>query len=91
MSIESQSFQDFEIIYVDDYSNDNSIKIINEFKLFDDRIRLFINNKNRGTLYTKSFGVTQAKGKYILIIVKMIFILIKIYLKNYIIKLNNMI
>ncbi len=68
LSIESQSFQDFEIIYVDDYSNDNSIKIINEFKLFDDRIRLFINNKNRGTLYTKSFGVTQAKGKYILII-----------------------
>ena len=68
LSIESQTFQDFEIIYVDDYSTDNSIKIINEFKLFDNRIRLFINNKNRGTLYTKSFGVTQAKGKYILII-----------------------
>ena len=68
LSIESQSFQDFEIIYIDDCSNDNSIKLINELKLIDDRIRLFVNNKNRGTLYTKSFGVTQARGKYILII-----------------------
>jgi hypothetical protein len=36
--------------------------------LIDNRIRLFKNKFNRGTLYTKSFGVTQAKGKYILII-----------------------
>ena len=68
LSIESQSFEDFEIIYVDDCSNDNSTKLIKEFQKIDERIRLFINNKNRGTLYTKSFGVTQAKGKYILII-----------------------
>ena len=68
LSIESQSFEDFEIIYVDDCSKDNSTKLIKEFQKIDERIRLFINNKNRGTLYTKSFGVTQAKGKYILII-----------------------
>ena len=68
LSIESQSFEDFEIIYVDDCSSDNSTKLIKEFQKIDERIRLFINNKNRGTLYTKSFGVTQAKGKYILII-----------------------
>ena len=68
LSIESQSFEDFEIIYVDDCSKDNSTKLIKEFQKIDERIRLFINKKNRGTLYTKSFGVTQAKGKYILII-----------------------
>jgi hypothetical protein len=68
LSIESQTFQDYEIIYVDDCSTDNSIKLINELKLVDDRIRLFKNKYNRGTLYTKSFGVTQSKGKYILII-----------------------
>jgi len=68
LSIESQSIQDYEIIYVDDCSTDNSIKLINELLLTDDRIRLFKNKYNRGTLYTKSFGVTQAKGKYIMII-----------------------
>ena len=68
LSIESQTFQDFEIIYVDDCSTDYSIKLINELTLIDDRIRLFKNKYNKGTLYTKSFGVTQAKGKYILII-----------------------
>ena len=68
LSIESQTFQDFEIIYIDDCSIDSSIKLINELILIDDRIKLFKNNYNRGILYTKSFGVTQAKGKYILII-----------------------
>ena len=68
LSIESQTFQDFEIIYVDDCSTDYSIKLINELTLIDDRIKLFKNKYNKGTLYTKSFGVTQAKGKYILII-----------------------
>lgn len=68
LSIESQTIQDFEIIYIDDCSKDNSIKLINELSLIDNRIRLFKNKINRGTLYTKSFGVTQARGKYILII-----------------------
>ena len=68
LSIESQTFQDYEIIYIDDCSTDSSIKLINELTLIDDRIRLFKNKYNRGILYTKSFGVTQAKGKYILII-----------------------
>ena len=68
LSIESQTIQDFEIIYVDDCSADNSIKLIKQLSLIDNRIRLFKNKFNRGTLYTKSFGVTQAKGKYILII-----------------------
>ena len=68
LSIQSQTIQNFEIIYVDDCSTDNSIKLINELSLIDNRIKLYKNKYNRGTLYTKSFGVTQAKGKYILII-----------------------
>lgn len=68
LSIESQTFQDFEIIFIDDCSTDSSFKLINELTLIDDRIKLFKNKYNRGILYTKSFGVTQAQGKYILII-----------------------
>ena len=67
LSIYAQSFKNIEIIYVDDYSTDNSIKLIKRFQKLDKRIKLFINNKNRGTLYTKSFGVTKASGKFVMV------------------------
>ena len=67
LSIYAQSFKNIEIIYVDDYSKDNSTKLIQSFQKLDKRIKLFINNENRGTLYTKSFGVTKANGKFVMV------------------------
>ena len=67
LSIESQSFKNFEIIYIDDLSTDNSNKIINNFQLIDKRIKLIKNKENKGTLFSKCFGVLNAKGKYILV------------------------
>ena len=67
LSIESQSFKNFEIIYIDDLSTDNSNKIIYNFQLIDKRIKIIKNKENKGTLYSKSFGVLNAKGKYILV------------------------
>jgi len=67
LSIYAQSYKNIEIIYVDDYSTDNSTKLIQSFQNLDKRIKLFINNENRGTLYTKSFGVTKANGKFVMV------------------------
>ncbi len=67
LSIYAQSYRNIEIIYVDDYSTDNSTKLIQSFQKLDKRIKLFINNENRGTLYTKSFGVTKANGKFVMV------------------------
>ena len=67
LSIYAQSFRNIEIIYVDDNSTDNSTKLIQSFQKLDKRIKLFINNENRGTLYTKSFGVTKANGKFVMV------------------------
>ena len=67
LSIYAQSFKNIEIIYVDDYSTDNSTKLIQSFQKLDKRIKLFINNENRGTLYTKSYGVTKANGKFVMV------------------------
>jgi len=67
LSIYAQSIKNIEIIYVDDYSIDNSTDLIKKFQKLDKRIKLFINKENRGTLYTKSFGVTKAKGKFVLV------------------------
>ena len=67
LSIYAQSIKNIEIIYVDDYSIDDSTDLIKKFQKLDKRIKLFINKENRGTLYTKSFGVTKAKGKFVMV------------------------
>ena len=67
LSIYAQSYKNIEIIYVDDNSKDNSTELIRNFQKIDKRIKLFINNENRGTLYSKSYGVTKSKGKYVMI------------------------
>ena len=57
--------KDFEIILVNDNSNDNSLKIINKMKKADNRIKIINNHKNMGTLYSRCIGALNAKGKYV--------------------------
>ena len=64
-SIQNQNFTDFEIILINDLSNDNSLEMINHLKKQDPRIKIFNNHKNMGTLYSRSIGVLYSNGKYI--------------------------
>jgi glycosyltransferase involved in cell wall biosynthesis len=66
LSIEVQNEKNIEIIYVDDYSIDNSKKIIKEIQKIDKRIILYENEKNKGIFYTRCYGINKARGKYIL-------------------------
>lgn len=54
----------FEIIVVDDFSNDGSIELLKKNK----NIRLFINNSNLGYVRTNNKGIANAKGEYILLL-----------------------
>ena len=45
---------------------DNTVKIVNDLMEEDNRIKLISNGINRGTLYTKTRGVLNAKGKYVM-------------------------
>ena len=65
-SIQNQNMNEIEILIIDDVSTDNSSSIINELMLEDNRINLIKNKKNRGTLYSRSIGALNAKGKYIM-------------------------
>jgi glycosyltransferase involved in cell wall biosynthesis len=67
-SIQNQILKEFEIILVDDYSNDKSIDIINDFKNYDKRIKLIQNKKNMGSLYTRYNGAIHAKGEFIIFV-----------------------
>ena len=65
-SIQNQNFLDIEIIIVDDGSIDNSVRVVKELMEEDSRIKLLTNGINRGTLYTKTKGVLNSKGKYVM-------------------------
>ena len=64
-SIQNQNMKEIEILYIDDYSSDNSTKYIKEEQKKDPRIVLYKNKKNMGALYSKSIGVLLAKGEYV--------------------------
>ena len=63
-SIIHQSYQDFEIIIVDDYSTDNTVEIVNSFN--DKRIRLYdALDKKLGHANLRNYALKKACGKYI--------------------------
>ena len=65
-SIQNQNFFNIEIIIVDDGSMDNTVKVVKELMKEDRRIKLLSNCINRGTLFTKTNGVLNAKGEYVM-------------------------
>lgn len=63
-SILDQTFQNIEIILVNDGSTDMSASICNEFKEKDHRI-VVINKENGGLSDARNVGIKVAKGRYI--------------------------
>jgi glycosyltransferase involved in cell wall biosynthesis len=61
-SVLAQSFNDFEIIIVNDGSTDNSLQIAESYT--DDRIKLF-SKKNGGAAEARNYGITKATHDYI--------------------------
>lgn len=61
-SVFNQTFQDFEVVIVNDGSTDSSVSVVES--LGDSRIRL-INQKNSGVSAARNRGITEAKGEYI--------------------------
>lgn len=64
-SIQYQKMTEYEIILINDFSNDNSLETIQNMQKYDKRIQIINNQKNMGTLYSRSIGALKAKGKYI--------------------------
>lgn len=63
-SILSQTFQDFELLLIDDGSPDDSGKICDKYADKDKRIRV-IHKKNEGVSMARNTGIEAATGKYI--------------------------
>lgn len=59
-----QSWQNIEIVVVDDCSTDTSRNFLRQFETHP-KVRLFLLEKNHGYVYASNYGVSQAKGEYI--------------------------
>lgn len=66
-SVINQSYQDWELIIVDDGSSDNSVEIIKSYSKKDSRIKLFQHEDscNKGLKETLLFGIKHATGEWI--------------------------
>ncbi|MDF2884761.1 MAG: glycosyl transferase [Clostridiaceae bacterium] len=63
-SILQQSFTDFELILVNDGSNDNSGSKCDEYKHIDSRIKV-IHQENQGLSSARNIGIEASQGNYI--------------------------
>lgn len=63
-SIINQTFDDIEIICVNDGSTDNSLKILERYQCLDSRIKI-ISKENGGLSSARNIGIDNASGKYI--------------------------
>ena len=67
LSIINQSFQDFEIIIVNDNSKDETKNIIKKMQLKDNRIKLINHHIQKGCYYSRIEAILKAKGNYIIL------------------------
>lgn len=62
-SVQNQTYQNFEIIIVDDRSTDNSLEKIKTYTADDSRVKIFENETNKGVGFTKRKCVEMASGE----------------------------
>ena len=66
-SILKQTFENFELILVNDGSTDKSLDICNKYAKSDKRIKV-INKKNEGSVLARKRGIKEAKGDYVIFV-----------------------
>lgn len=66
-SISKQSFNDYELIIINDGSTDHTFNICNRFALNKKQIHL-INKENAGVSVARNVGLQQAEGEYVLFV-----------------------
>ncbi|NMC36624.1 glycosyltransferase family 2 protein [Candidatus Beckwithbacteria bacterium] len=64
-SILDQTYTNWELIAVDDKSEDNSLQILKKFAAGDKRIKIITNRSNRGIGYSLNRALKVAKGTFI--------------------------
>lgn len=64
-SLLQQSYEQLEIIVIENGSSETCTSIIKEFQQKDNRIQLYILDENKGPGYARNFGMQKATGNYL--------------------------
>ena len=64
-SVRSQTYQNWEMIIVDDHSSDDTCEIVEKIADEDNRIKLFRQSENKGAGAARTLGMRNAQGRYI--------------------------
>lgn len=63
-SLQAQTYQNWELIVVDDHSQDNTKKIVEEYMKNDSRIQYHLLDVNSGAAVARTTAMKLAKGSY---------------------------
>lgn len=66
-SIKDQTFQDYEVLIIDDGSDDNTSLLVRRYITSDSRFKYF-RQENRGPSIARNLGIDNALGSYILFV-----------------------
>lgn len=64
-SVIDQSYENWELLVINDFSNDLTRMIIKDYCKKDRRIRLLEQKQNEGVVKARNRGIKESKGKYI--------------------------
>ena len=64
-SVQAQTYKNWEIIFMDDCSTDDTIRRVSELREQDSRIKLFQNHGNLGAAVSRNNALREAKGRWI--------------------------
>ncbi len=64
-SVLMQTYQNLELLVVDDCSSDGTVGIVEEYQKKDNRVRLFLNSSNSGAAKTRNVAIEKAAGRWI--------------------------
>ncbi|MDG6994392.1 MAG: glycosyltransferase [Nitrososphaerota archaeon] len=64
-SVLTQTYQDFELIIIDDCSTDSSIQVIDTFRRRDSRIHLIRHLRNLGVSKARNDGLAYSSGRFV--------------------------
>ena len=66
ISIQKQTLNDIEIIAVNDFSTDETLKILKKLSKKDKRIKIINNDRNHGLLYSRAMGIVNCSGQFVM-------------------------
>ena len=67
LSIINQSYQDFQIIVVNDNSKDKTKDILNIISFEDNRLKIINHSINKGVYYSRVEAILNSNGRYIIL------------------------